>query len=199
MESILAALKDSRLERVVAESTYGARSCQHCGDLGVLYDFEQGLNAQSIPASIIRGAYYFSNWDASLESARNDGVLHSMFPPDFVLPMVAPADIGSYAAGLLSAPECQPGVHYFEGPSRYSPSDVARAFADSLGRPVRVEVTPPDQWQAAFQMLGFSQQAAGSYARMTEITRKELELPERPVRGTQSLQSYIHDLVHRSG
>jgi len=45
--SILQALEGSGLEKIVAESTYGAQPGQQLGDLGVLYELEQ----QFLPAS----------------------------------------------------------------------------------------------------------------------------------------------------
>ncbi|TGR60102.1 NmrA family transcriptional regulator, partial [bacterium M00.F.Ca.ET.194.01.1.1] len=68
--AIVTALAGSGLEKVVAESTYGAQPGEGIGDLSVLYGFEQKLKAQTIPASIIRAAYYMSNWDQALETAR---------------------------------------------------------------------------------------------------------------------------------
>jgi len=195
VDHIIAALEGSELERVVAESTYGAQPCKHCGDLGILFEFEKKLQAQAIPTSLIRGAYYFSNWDASLRTASYEGILYSMFPADFVLPMVAPADIGAIAADLLSTEQPRLGIHYVEGPARYCANDVAKAFSVSLGKSVNVVVVPPDSWEETFRKLGFSQQAAASYARMTRLTLDGPELPERPLRGRISLQSYVEDLV----
>jgi uncharacterized protein YbjT (DUF2867 family) len=97
-------MTDSSLEKIVAESTYGAQPGSQIGDLGVLYEMEQQIAAQSIPFSIIRAAYYMSNWDFSLQSAKHDGVIHTFFPTDFALPMVAPRDIGQLAARLMTEP-----------------------------------------------------------------------------------------------
>lgn len=96
--AILAALDGSGLEKVVAESTYGAQPGEGIGDLGTLHALEQGLAAQRIPATIQRAAYYMSNWDAQLESAREEGRIMSFFPADFALPMVSPRDLGEAAA-----------------------------------------------------------------------------------------------------
>jgi hypothetical protein len=65
--SILRALDESKIEKVVAESAYGAQPGEHVGDLGVLFELEQQLNQRSIPSSIIRAAYYMSNWDSAAE------------------------------------------------------------------------------------------------------------------------------------
>jgi uncharacterized protein YbjT (DUF2867 family) len=200
MHAIVAALEGCKLEKIVAESAYGAQPGDGIGDLGVLYDMEQALQAgsPSTPFSAIRAAYYMSNWDASLQTAREEGKVHSMYPPDFTLPMVAPRDLGEFAARLMLGPAESSGPHYVEGPERYSPGDVARAFSQALGRPVEVAVTPPAQWEQAFRSLGFSEAAAKSYAAMTRLTLENKEEPDKPQRGATSLGEYISALVRRS-
>lgn len=194
--SIVAALHGSGLKKIVAESTYGAQPGDQVGDLGVLYELEQALAAQPIPASIIRAAYYFSNWDAALATARKDGHIMSLFPADFLLPMVAPHDIAQLAGRLLTEPLAHTGLHYIEGPVRYSAADVAAAFAEALRRPVVVKAVPRPAWPAALQQLGFSMPAAKSMAAMTGVTLDErYPQPEQPVRGTTTLQQYINGLA----
>jgi uncharacterized protein YbjT (DUF2867 family) len=194
---ILEAIKDSGLEKIVAESTYGAQPGHRIGDLGVLYEMEQQLAAQSIPFSIIRAAYYMSNWDFSLQTAKQDGAIDTFFPTNFVLPMVAPRDIGQLAARLMTEPVESTGLHYIEGPERYSSLNVAQAFAKALQKPVKAVETPRDQWINTMQNMGFSHEAAISFSNMTTIVI-EGELPARDVviRGTISLESYIAELVH---
>ena len=61
LASILDAIKNSGIEKIVAQSTYGAQAGEHIADLGVLYEMEQALQAQDIPFSIVRAAYFMSN------------------------------------------------------------------------------------------------------------------------------------------
>jgi uncharacterized protein YbjT (DUF2867 family) len=89
-----------------------------------------------------------SNWDDVLDAAK-DGVLPTMLPADLKIPMVAPDDLGTAAARHLLEPPRDHDVYYVEGPQRYSPQDVANAFAVALGHSVTVEVTP-------HRKLGFS-------------------------------------------
>ena len=117
---LLAAIDGSGLEKIVAESTYGAQPGECLGDLNTLYEMEQGLDAQPIPHSIIRAAYYMSNWDMVIGAARQDGTLPTMYPADLEIPMVAPADLGTVAARLLTEPVGNTGIQYVEGPERYS-------------------------------------------------------------------------------
>ena len=197
--NILDALSDSGLEKIVAESTAGAQPGDRIGDLNVLWEFEEGLRSQPIPAAINRAPYYFSNWDEQLGSIRETGKLHTMYPADLALPMAAPRDLGKAAADRLLSPAAEAGVRYVEGPDRYSSTDVAQAFAEALGRAVEVVVTPREQWEAAYRKLGFSEPAANSYARMTEVSLDSgFDYDGRAIRGATTLDEYIRQLVARS-
>lgn len=196
--AIVAVLEDSRLEKVVLESTYGAQPGDAVGDLSVLYDFEKAVTALPIASSVLRAAYYMSNWDMMLDAARS-GTLPTMYPVDLAIPMVAPADLGRAAARLLTASGGDGGVLYVEGPRRYSSRDVADAFAEELGRPVALAVTPRQQWEAEYRKFGFSAPAAAAYARMTAVTVDgAYDMPENPERGPATLQDYIGALVRRA-
>jgi uncharacterized protein YbjT (DUF2867 family) len=196
VSSIVRALQGTSLQKAVVQSTYGAQPGEGLGDLSVLYEFEQAVTALGLRTSIVRAAYYMSNWDSALGTARDEGVVHTFFPPDFTLPMVAPADVGRVAARLLTEEFEHTGVRYVEGPTEYSADDVARAFAQALGRDVRAVETPRAEWMATFHALGFSFAAATSYARMTAITLEGAERPEAPERVATTLTEYIATLVH---
>ncbi|GAB3638990.1 NAD(P)H-binding protein [Hymenobacter arcticus] len=194
--AILAALAGSGIEKIVAESTYGAQPGDQIGDLGVLYELEQGLVATGIPTTIIRAAYYMSNWDMSFPIARQQGQVLTLYPPDFTLPMVAPDDIGQVATRLLRDPLDRTGLHYVEGPAAYSSADVAAAFATALAKPVQAVEIPRDQWLPSLTKQGFSEKAANSMAAMTALTlEQQAELPTAPLRGTTTLQDYVRGLV----
>lgn len=194
VRSLLAALDGSGLEGIVAQSTYGAQPGRGIGDLGVLWELEEGLHGQPVPAAVMRAAYLMSNWDGLVDAARA-GVLPSVIPADLAIPMVAPQDLGRAAARLLREPPGRAGVYHVEGPERRSPADVAAAFAAALGRPVEPEVTPREGWVEMFQGLGFSEAAARSYAGMTAITvDRAYELPDDPERGTVTIDQYVQSL-----
>ncbi|KRA17528.1 NAD(P)H-binding protein [Lysobacter sp. Root604] len=196
---ILAALEGSGLEKVVAESTGGARPGDRIGDLNVLWELEEGLRGQTIPAAINRAAYYMSNWDGQLDAVRATGKLQTLFPADLALPMVAPRDLGWAAATRLLSSLDDTGVRYVEGPHLYSSNDVAHAFSQALGRPVEVVVTPREAWKQAFLKLGFSDAAADSYARMTAVAVDSgFDVSDDPLRGTTTLEAYVRDLVAKS-
>ncbi len=195
--AIVRALDGIGLQKVVVQSTYGAQPGEGIGDLSALFEFEEAVRAVGLHTSVLRAAYYMSNWETALETARADGVVHTVFPPDFVLPMVAPADVGRVAARLLTDDVDRASVHYVEGPEPYAAADVASAFAQALDRDVRVAEIPRAAWLDTFRALGFSPAAASSYARMTEVTLAGPERPVAPERGTTTLTDYVAALVRR--
>lgn len=181
----------------MAQSTYGARPGTEIGDLGVLHEMEGA--AAAVPSTVVRGAYYMSNWDALLPVAREDGELPSFFPPDFVLPMVAPRDLGRAAADLMTAPPEDGGTHHVEGPGRYSPADVAVAFGEAVGRDVEVVEIPPPERVGALRAMGFSDRSAASFAGMIGAALvAPFPAPETVTRGSTTLREHVEELARRA-
>ncbi|MFD1883125.1 NAD(P)H-binding protein [Paracoccus pacificus] len=194
--AIIAALDGSGLEKVVAQSTYGAFQGTACGDLTVLHEMEARLSAQPIPVAINRCGYYMSNWAAMADTVRHTGILPSFFPADLELPMVAPEDLGQAAAARLLSSCEDVGLCHVEGPERYTPRDVADTFAAALDRVVAVEEIPQPALEATFRSFGFSKPAAASYACMTRrLIDGQTKASTPPQRGRTSLAAYIRRLV----
>lgn len=194
--NILAALDGCGLEKIVAASTYGAQRGDAIGDLSTLWELEEGLRAQPIPAAINRGAYYMTNWLGFADAVRQSGTLPSMFPANLEIPMVAPADLGRAAAERLLAPVDDADIRCIEGPARYTPQEVADAFAAALGREVNVEVAPREQWETIYRGVGFSDEAAQAYAKMTAVTLDSgFDAPASAERGLTELSAFISSAI----
>ncbi len=197
--AILEALVGSGLSKVVLQSTYGAHEGERCGDLTVLYEFEQRLQAQSIPTAINRGAYYMTNWSGFAEAVRGGGMLPSFLPTHLAVPMIGSHDLGEAAARRLMEPVKATGIFHVEGPDRYTPKDVADAFAKVLEREVNVTEIPRDAWVETFLQFGFSDEAALSYACMTgAIVDGKIESPAEFEKGSTSLQDFIRDILENA-
>lgn len=198
--AILQALDGSNLEKVVAASTMGAAAGEalrpRTGDSSILYEFEQGLAAQPIPAAINRGAYYLSNFDPQLDQIRQTGELRTMYPADFRLPMVAPRDLGLAAARRLTSGLDDVGIIAIEAPVRPSWNDVAAAFGEALHRDVRVVTAQREDWIEVFEAQGFSAPAADAYARMTAMALDgQVTRQDETEKGEITVEAYIRALA----
>ena len=190
--SILQAVSKANLKKIVIQSTYGAQEGVHCGDLGVLHEFERGAQQLCTPLCIVRAAYYMSNWLPSLPLAKQTGSFPSLLPSTLKVPMVAPRDVGQLAAKLLSTPINETGIYNIEGPEYYTALEVADSFSRHLSRIISVDAVPSSDWHDYYRAHGFSEEAAHSYANMTGIfVEQRYELPRNAVKGETTLSAYF--------
>lgn len=154
INAVVAALTAARPGKVLCLSTIGADAAQD-NLLTQRTLLEQALSALPIPVTFLRPSWFLENsvWDVA--SAREEGVIRSFLAaPDRPIPMVATRDIGILAARLIQEDWSGDRIVELEGPRRVSPNDLAAAFAQALGRPVRAEVIPRQDWEAAFRAQG---------------------------------------------
>jgi uncharacterized protein YbjT (DUF2867 family) len=109
----------------------------------------------SMPIVFLRPGWFMENsrWDVA--AARENGVIPSFLQPlDKPVPMVAAADVGRVAAEVLQGIWNGRRVVELEGPRRVTPDEVAAAFAELLGRPVRMDAVPRETWEPLFRSQG---------------------------------------------
>ncbi len=152
--SLVAALGQARPARVVCLSTIGAQATRPnlLSQLGLV---EEALGSLGLPVAFLRAAWFMENGAADVRSAIRQGVIRSHLQPlDKPVPMVATADIGSVAAGLLRQGWDGRRIVELEGPRRVAPDEIAAALSGLLGRPVRIEPVPRGEWEAEFRSGG---------------------------------------------
>jgi len=148
------ALAQANPARVVYLSTIGAQASEP-NLLTQHTIIEKAIARLPMPVTFLRPAWFMENssWDAA--PAKNQGVIPSFLQPlDRPVPMVATADIGRVAAGLLQFAWSGRRVVELEGPHRVTPNDIAATFAKLLDRPVRMEAVPRESWEALFKSQG---------------------------------------------
>lgn len=115
--------------------------------------------------------------------------------------MIAPEDVGRFAADvLLSAPD-KDSIYELEGPQTYTPADITHVFSGELGREVRVQHLEPPHWERALKDSGFSPDGIRNFIEMTEATIDGRTRPEGKgtlkAKGTTILQQYVRDQVSK--
>ncbi|MFL9859922.1 NmrA family NAD(P)-binding protein [Paraburkholderia madseniana] len=154
IDAVRGALQSAAPGKVVCLSTIGAQATE----INLLTQrtlMEQALQDLPMPVTFLRPGWFMENaaWDVT--PARDTGLIPSFLQPlDKVVPMVATADVGRVAAQLLQQTWLGVRVVELEGPHRVSPNDLAAAFAQVLGRPVRAEVVLRETWGELFRSQG---------------------------------------------
>ena len=152
--ALRAALDAARPSRVVYLSTIGAQASQ--SNLLTQHTIiEQALGELPMPITFLRPAWFMENCRWDVAPAREPGVIPSFLQPlDRPVPMVATADIGRVAAGLLRERWSGRRVVELEGPQRVTPNEIATVFTRLVGRPVRMEAVPRESWEDLFRSQG---------------------------------------------
>lgn len=154
IDTIVAAVARSKPRRIVCLSTIGAQATQ-TNLLTQRSLLEVALRKQAIPVTFLRPGWFMENCAWDVDSARNEGIVRSFLQPlDRAIPMIATDDIGELAATLMQERWSGVRVVELEGPRRTSPDDIAAAFAQVLGKPVRAQAVARDTWEALFVSQG---------------------------------------------
>ncbi len=152
--TLRSALETAQPSRVVYLSTIGAQATQP-NLLTQHTIIEQALRDLPIPITFLRPAWFMENCRWDVGPARESGVIPSFLQPlDKPVPMVATADIGRVAAGLLQESWNGARIVELEGPQRVTPNDIAATFTTLLGKPVRMEAVPRESWEPMFRAQG---------------------------------------------
>jgi uncharacterized protein YbjT (DUF2867 family) len=152
--AVRAAIESARPERVVCLSTIGAQAEQE-NLLTQLTLLERALADAPVPVTFLRPGWFIENSTWDVAPARDRGVMPSFLQPlSRPIPMVSVGDVGRVAAELVQEVWVGKRVVELEGPARVSPNDIAAAFGELVGRPVRAEAVPRDTWQAMFTAQG---------------------------------------------
>jgi NAD(P)H dehydrogenase (quinone) len=148
------ALDAARPARVVCLSTVGAQAAQP-NLLSQRTLMEEALGTLPMEVGFLRPAWFLENLRWDIAQAREQGVLSSYLQPlERAVPMVATADVGRVAAELLAQRQAVPRIVELEGPERLTQHAIAAALAQVLGRAVRAEAVPRENWGAIFRAQG---------------------------------------------
>jgi NAD(P)H dehydrogenase (quinone) len=154
IDAVMAALEWARPGKVVCLSTIGAQAAE-TNLLTQRTLMEKTLSTLPIPMTFLRPAWFMENSSWDVAPAMLQGVIPSFLQPlDRPMPMVATADIGKVAAGLLQVAWNGRRVIELEGPRRVTPNEIAATFAKLLDRSVRMEAVPRESWEALFKSQG---------------------------------------------
>lgn len=197
LENYRKAVERSSIKRVVGLSSMGAQYTEKSGNLLMSHMLEGAFKGLDVQQSFIRPAYYFSNWLLYLPVIKEQKILPTFFPPDLAIPMTSPMDVADLAATVLLKDDEQ--IYELQGPASYSSDNVAAAFSEALGIPVKAQQIPRDQWDSTLAEAGFSPDGIKNFIEMTETVvdgRAKPEGTHTTVTGKTTLQEYIQKAVN---
>jgi uncharacterized protein YbjT (DUF2867 family) len=166
-DSMASAVRKSGLRHVVLLSSIGAQHAAGTGPIRALRYAENAICAAA-DTTVLRAAYFFENFGASIPVAKAQGVLPNFLTPGRKIPMIATADIGRIAAQNLYDPPRGRCVLEIAGPGNCSPEDIAATLTGLLGKPVALQNLPMDDLIPAMTSFGVSANLAALFREMME-------------------------------
>jgi len=110
------------------------------------HEVEDHIRHLGIPCTIIRPVFFMENW-LMMKDSIQQGVLAQPLSPDRRLQMVAVDDIGAFVALAFEHPDQWRGQAFDLAGDELSMTDVAAQFGRKLGREVRYQQVPWDEFE----------------------------------------------------
>lgn len=205
IEALHNALQHAQPEKVVVLSTVGADAPQPnlLNQLGLL---EHALADLPMPLTFLRAAWFMENAAWDIAPARKDGVIPSYLQPlDKAFPMVSAEDVGRTAAELLLDNWTGHRVIELEGPRRVSPNDIAKAFSNALGKPVKTRIVARNGWDRLFREQGMTnptprmQMLDGFNEGWIDFPEREAESRKGTITIDQAIETLVADTLIKAG
>jgi uncharacterized protein YbjT (DUF2867 family) len=154
IDSLSAALRQSKAKRIVALSTIGAHVTRP-NLLNGLHMMEESFRQFPMPVTFLRPGWFMENHAGDVSSAMSEGIIHSYLQPiEHAIPMIATKDIGALAGTLLLESWSGKRVVELEAETRVSSADIATTLTDILGKPIKAEPVPRARWEEVFRAQG---------------------------------------------
>jgi NAD(P)H dehydrogenase (quinone) len=154
IQSLCRALLTTRPAKIVCLSTIGGHVARP-NLLNQLHELESKLGSLPLAVTFLRPAWFMENASWDLKTAAQTGVISSFLQPlDKPVPMIATQDVGQFAAELLLNKQMKQKVLELEHLKRITPNEIAVTLSDLLGKTIRMDVVPRDQWESLFRSQG---------------------------------------------
>jgi uncharacterized protein YbjT (DUF2867 family) len=192
-EAITQAIRDSGVRYVVFLSSVGADQPAGTGPIAGLHAQEKRLRGlPRVNVLILRPAYFFENFYATLGLVRQQGINGGAVAPDIRFPMIATRDIADVAAQALRRRDWT-GVIVREllGARDLTFAEATRILGARIGKPdLQYVQFPYADFTSSLIQMGISQNVAGLYAEMArainegKVKSLEERRPENTTRTT---------------
>lgn len=168
-KSVLSAVMEAQVERVVLLSSIGGGLSSGTGPIVALHEFEEELKkVPGLSSVALRPTFFMENFLAAIPLVKAAGIYGSPGRPDMSIPIVATRDIAAVAADVLAKPTFTGhSVHDILGPRDYSMAEATAIFGAAIGKPALPYVQfNNEDFKQGLVGAGLSASVADSYIEM---------------------------------
>jgi uncharacterized protein YbjT (DUF2867 family) len=192
------AIELSGIKRIIGLSCVGAHIDDNTGNILQSRMLEQAFDDLPVEKLFIRPSYFYSNWLGYIETMQEASLLPTFFPAELKIEMNAPTDVACFIAEAMLHPTKVAAKQVIEltGPQQYSAADVASVFSQLLGKIVKPQPIPKEQWETTLLSAGFTANTASHLSAMTAAVvdgLATLEDEAKAVKLPTSLYEYLSE------
>lgn len=155
------------VKRVVGISALGRGFPKDAGHVTATLAMDDLIAGTGVAYRAVCNPSFMDNTLRQVASIKNHGVITAASPGDLKAPTCATRDIASVSARLLLDPTWTGnGSVEVLGPEDLSNDEMAAIVSEVLGKPVRFQRTPDDEFKAALLAYGYSEPMAQAMLNM---------------------------------
>jgi uncharacterized protein YbjT (DUF2867 family) len=171
---LLAAIDSQRVPRVIAVSSLGRPAARKAGQISAVFAMDHLVESTGVHYRSLCPPGFMENVLRQVGSIGGQGVFYGLASGDLRTPTCATRDIAAVATELLrdgswTGQESVPIL----GPEDLCPDDLARILTEVLGRPVRYQRVPAQDYKAILLRNGMSEAAAQGLIDMTTAIEEQ--------------------------
>ncbi|AZL59562.1 NmrA family transcriptional regulator [Tabrizicola piscis] len=179
------ALPASSVTHVVGISALGRGWPKPAGLVTASLQMDDMIGRTGVNYRALTCASLMDNIQRQAELIQADGVFYQPTPARLKMPHVAKADVAAAAAGHLLALDWQGvGEVPLMGPEDISFEEMAEVMSSVLGRPVRYEEMPMEQFAGMMAAMGASDGMVRAYVDMLTAKNEGMDTARRPAART---------------
>ncbi len=169
------AIEQSGVKKVVHLSSIGAHMAEGNGLLAFHYNVETILKQlpEDVAIKFIRPVGFYTNMFAFIEPIKKYGAITANYGGDVKSPWVSPLDIAAVIAEEMKKPFEGRTVRYIAS-DEVSPNEIAQILGEAIGRDVKWQQIPDEQFLNGLVGAGMNPKTAAGYVEMTAAYEKGL-------------------------
>jgi uncharacterized protein YbjT (DUF2867 family) len=164
-EIVLTAARTAGVERVVYHSVLHPQTREmphHWQKLAM----EEKLFESGLDFTVLQPGAYMQNVLSYWGTVVSEGVYRVPYGEGAALSLVDLEDVAAVAARVLTSTAHNGAIYELAGPEALSPSDIAQALSECLGRPVKAETISVSQWTKQARASGMERYPLNALSRM---------------------------------
>jgi uncharacterized protein YbjT (DUF2867 family) len=180
VDALVGGIEAAGVRHVALLSSLGAHHAEGAGPIVAVHHFEERLKKiAGLNALFVRAGFFMENVFMGMGSIKAQGIYTGAMPAEAAVPVIASADIGTYAGTRLERLDFSgaSAVHLV-GPKAITQTELVTILGQAIGKPVRyVQVTLADVEQGMKQ-AGLKPSLVSVFLEMYQGAGKGLVAPE---------------------